>query len=222
MKSSSSIMWKAVIQLALFVPLVWWVRRHPVNRLDVQITRRLQRHVSPVSTGVSRCLSVVWAWQSMTILACTLLLALWKTRLRSEAASFAGAMLAGTAGRKLLQRLIARPRPQPWLVWVAKQKSSKSFPSGHAITAMLGGGWLLILNHHLFKNRAGRRTTQAAFIMLLMGLAGPSRVYLGEHWTTDVIGGYLFGGTGLSLSFALCYWFNISRKLPAPIIAMLS
>ena len=211
MKHSASMRGNAAVLLMLFVLLAWWVRRHPVNRLDVQLTRRLQRYVSPVSTGASQCLSVVWAWQSMTTLACTLLLVLWKTRLRSEAVSFASAMLAGTAGRKLLQRVIARSRPQPGMVWVAKQKESKSFPSGHAITAMLGGGWLLLLNHHWLKDSAGRRTAQAALLLTLMGLAGPSRVYLGEHWTTDVIGGYLYGGACLSLSFALCRWFHGCR-----------
>ena len=211
MKRSSSMVWKAVVPLVVFVLLAWWVQRHPVNRLDVSLTRRLQRVASSVPTGVSRCLSVVWAWQCMTTLACTLMLALWHTRLRGAAVCFAGSILAATLGRKLLQRLIGRPRPQPWLVHVSQQKSSKSFPSGHAATAVLGGGWLLAFNQQWLKNHAGRRRGQVALLLVLIGLAGPSRVYLGEHWTTDVIGGYLYGGACLSLSYALFHRFRCRR-----------
>ena len=42
-----------------------------------------------------------------------------------------------------------------------------------------------------------------SFIALMIALAGPSRIYLGEHWTSDVVGGYIFGGAWLSLSYSL-------------------
>ena len=47
------------------------------------------------------------------------------------------------------------------------------------------------------------RKALMSVITLMIVLGGPSRIYLGEHWTSDVVGGYLFGGAWLSLAFSL-------------------
>jgi len=49
--------------------------------------------------------------------------------------------------------------------------------------------------------------------VLCVVLVGPTRIYLGDHWTTDVLGGYLFGGTWLSLSLWLYLTLEKKRVL---------
>src|SRR5207249_1528016 len=89
------------------------------------------------------------------------------------------------------------------LVHVARPKNSESFPSGHAATALAGWGWLFALTNVLLKGKRPSKQAVLSFITLVIALAGPSRVYLGEHWTIDVTGGYLYGGAWLTLSYQL-------------------
>ncbi len=86
---------------------------------------------------------------------------------------------------------------------------SLSFPSGHAMTSAA----VYLTLGALLMRVADRRATKIycmAFAMLLAGLVGITRVYLGVHYPTDVLAGWLVG-----LSWALFCWLlerAIERK----------
>ena len=90
----------------------------------------------------------------------------------------------------LLKDVIGRARPEYFLTGSAP--SSLSFPSGHSLFAMLFGGLLIVLAEELPISTPIRRGLQTVLAMLILGV-GASRVYLGVHWPSDVVGGYLFG-----------------------------
>lgn len=72
-----------------------------------------------------------------------------------------------------------------------------SFPSGHSTTnAVLYGFLLIIVGRHL---RIGARVGVAVAGIALIGLIGFSRLYLGAHWVSDVVGGLAFGAAWLAL-----------------------
>ncbi len=106
--------------------------------------------------------------------------------------------------RTSLATAVGRPRP-PRADWLA-YASGHAFPSGHSTTsALLAIGLTAALLTH-----AQRRTTRAAAVVLpsLWALAvGVDRVYLGVHWPTDVLAGWLLaaviGGALLPLLGAL-------------------
>ena len=107
----------------------------------------------------------------------------------------AGLLVGAVALRALspvIKDLIERPRPSPELVDVANQLSTASFPSGHVLGATLLYGFLAYAAEFAIVNERVRRIVQAGCVsmMLLMGYA---RVELGEHWPTDVLGGWLIG-----------------------------
>ncbi len=94
----------------------------------------------------------------------------------------------------LLKELVGRARPDLWLT--GPEPSGLSFPSGHATFAMVFGGILIALVGEAASPAPARRAIQLGLILLILAI-GASRVYLGVHWPSDVIGGYLFGGAAL-------------------------
>ena len=128
-----------------------------------------------------------------------LLQGLWRRALFVTAASLGGWFLNGTL-KEVFQR--ARPDVVPHL----REAMSLSFPSGHAMTSAAVYLTLGALSMHI----AQRRLIKVYCItvaMLATALVGVSRVYLGVHYPTDVLGGWLLG-----LSWALLCWM-IERSL---------
>ena len=132
------------------------------------------------------------------------LLILWLVRLRVEAVFLALTLLADLLGG-VLKIVVGRNRPTPDLVHVVQQIQQPSFPSGHTLHYTVFYGFLIFVIATNFKSSWPRNVALVIFA-LLIALVGPSRVYLGEHWPTDVIGGYLIGALCLAPLIAGYLW----------------
>ncbi|WP_022911170.1 phosphatase PAP2 family protein [Aestuariimicrobium kwangyangense] len=135
--------------------------------------------VTPVVAVVALGL-MTWRWRTPTPIVLGLL---------------AGAgSLAITLGGKLS---VGRARP-PLVDAVPPYERSFSFPSGHATNAVVIGGIIA----YVLLTRASRKTTRVLIIVLAVLYAaamGFSRVYLGHHWASDVMAGWLIGSAWLAL-----------------------
>lgn len=112
-----------------------------------------------------------------------------------------GVALVGGA----VKDLVARPRPTPDLINVVAAVPETSFPSRHVLifTAALGFGLFLLYT------RAPRSLWRTAGMIgagVLIALIGVSRVYLGHHWLSDVLGGYLLGSVWLLVTIWVYRW----------------
>ncbi len=102
----------------------------------------------------------------------------------------------GTSGvsfmfKKIMQR--SRPGPDfPEIRVAVARIGGTSFPSGHVLNYIGVYGFLAYLAHTWIHPRYIRRTV-VALLGSLLALVGPSRVYLGHHWFTDVTASYLLG-----------------------------
>lgn len=123
---------------------------------------------------------------------------------RATAALVLAAILGGTLLNNLLKLIFARPRPD--LVAHSVEVVTTSFPSGHAMMSAAAYLTLGALLAQTQKSRAARIYI-LALAVLTATLIGVSRVYLGVHWPTDVIAGWLAGG-----AWALMCW-QVARTL---------
>lgn len=100
----------------------------------------------------------------------------------------------------VIKHIIERPRPTLWPQ--AEMLNSYSFPSGHALVSTVIYG---ILAFFLAERYPNRRTLIYAAFLLLIFTVGTSRIYLGVHWPSDVLGGWAIGALLLA---AMIRWYH--------------
>ena len=123
----------------------------------------------------------------------TLIAVLLAGRMRTEAAFLTlawGSALISTG----LKGLMKRPRPVAGtdLRVVAAPLGGSSFPSGHVLTYVGTYGFMAFLVYSVIRP-PHVRWPMTAGLLALVGLVGPSRIYQGHHWPTDVAASYLLG-----------------------------
>jgi undecaprenyl-diphosphatase len=101
-----------------------------------------------------------------------------------------------------LKQVVDRPRPE--YVLLGLEPESPGFPSGHSMYALIFGGLLIYLAGQVIPSLLLKRWLQYCLAALILAM-GVSRVYLGVHWPSDVIGGFLYGGLALAGLIALRY-----------------
>ena len=101
------------------------------------------------------------------------------------------ACLGGVAIYKPLKHFVLRARPDASLHLVTQ--GGYSFPSGHSVTSIVFYGLMLYLIQKHCKNEK-LKTVLSWICGILAVVIGPSRIYVGVHWPTDVLAGWCLGG----------------------------
>lgn len=116
-------------------------------------------------------------------------------------------LLAGLANR-ILKAVFNRPRPEAeHLVTV----ETLSYPSGHAMSAMAFYGFLIFL-FSFFKMKPLVKGVFIGLFVVLIAVIGISRIYLGVHYPSDVLAGYIAGLAWLALCILIFYVIDLFRK----------
>jgi undecaprenyl-diphosphatase len=165
---------------------------------DIAIARAVQRPTSGLIDAVAEAISLIGAdFPSMIVLA-SIGVGLLTVLGRRDLALFLGLAAALRAIGPVLKVLIASPRPSIETVVIVAEADGLGFPSGHALGAALLYGAIAIVAPQVIADRLIVRGIQVAAIAM-MALVALSRVRLGVHWPSDVIGGLLFGLAALCL-----------------------
>ena len=187
-----------VLSLALFAGLADELAEwQPFVSLDRHVDEELNEGATPWVTRVMEDVS----WMGGTtglLLAATAAVGVLVVRRCVRAAALVALSLAGAqALDSLLKVEFARPRPS-FAHPVVAQAHGYSFPSGHATASMALYGALAYLA--MTSARAGViRTACSVGALILVGMIGFSRVYLGEHFPSDVIAGWCVALAWLSI-----------------------
>jgi membrane-associated phospholipid phosphatase len=172
--------------------LSWIAQRTQFFPGDVSITKMLQKRQNPLVRFFMIGISEIGFPKLAVPLTFSFAAIFWALRFRLEAVFI---LLTSSSNllNTLVKRFIKRPRPTNELVAVVRIINEPSFPSGHVMhyTNLFGLlSYLLATNWHSGK----LRNTLIAICIALIICIGPSRVYLGAHWPSDVMAGYIYGG----------------------------
>jgi membrane-associated phospholipid phosphatase len=175
--------------LALLVLGAW----PPLHRLDAAVTDALHGYALDHPAWV-RAMSLwtdVFAPNPLRVGAALLVAWLLYRRAPRLALWVITTMTVGGLLGPLLKLLVGRHRPD--LLDPVARAAGYSFPSGHALNATLAAGVLLLVFLPYVRGRPGLRGALWTAAVLLAVVTGLSRIALGVHWTSDVVGGWLLG-----------------------------
>jgi undecaprenyl-diphosphatase len=110
----------------------------------------------------------------------------------------------------LIKTLVDRPRPAGG---VLVDNGGLGFPSGHVTYAVVFAGFLFCILPEVVVNKALARWLRLVVILVIAAMI-VSRLYLGEHWLSDALGGVLLGGLVLTPGVVL-YKYCKEVKCPS-------
>ena len=109
-----------------------------------------------------------------------------------------------TTLNQLLKRILQRPRPTEYRII---EETGYSFPSGHSMVSMAFYGYLIYLIYKYVKNKY-IKWSSIVLLSLLICSIGISRIFLGVHYTSDVLGGFF-----ISISYLVIYVSAVNKFL---------
>lgn len=186
----------AVVLIAVFDLLGWALGTH-TSSAENRLMRHVEEGPTAVVTTIAKALSTFGSDRVLVPIVAVVAIALALRARQSMALVVAVSALGGIALGDIVKLFVARPRPpvDHRLVTVA----SSSFPSGHATqaAAILPALALAAIAFGVPRLLAG---VVAAVGVIGIGL---SRIFLGVHYPTDVVAGWLLGGLWVLLTVAV-------------------
>ena len=173
----------------------------PLVRFDQWAADALHAYASKGSglTNSFRVVGIPGSLEALALVSVLVAVALLVHRRWSALAAWLVAVLGGEGLNLLLKDLFARPRPHFEHPFVAE--TSHSFPSGQAMESLVVYGMLAYFAVLTLRGRAKRAVAVGGAAVLVI-LIGFSRLYLGAHYPSDVVGGFVAGGAWLSAIIA--------------------
>ena len=193
---------------------------HSVNYfpVDLSIMRAVQTlNVYPIDATM-RFLTWLGYWPQAPLLSALVVLVVYFVGLRWEAVMTLASVGGGSLVVNAAKLVVNRPRPDANLVKVFAHLGDTSFPSGHVMFYVSLAGFLWFLCYTLFEH--DRRRTLALWLLgVTIVLGGLSRIYLGQHWPSDVLGAYLLGSIWLTLMISIYRWGKPRYFVTQPVAA---
>lgn len=178
-----------------FALLSWHVVTGAADAFDRELTDTLHVHIGYGLRGALTAFTRLGQGDVMAVAGLAAVIACIRRRQRLLAFMWALMMSAGFALTQLFKVLVGRERPRYADAWLT---SDYSFPSGHTSMTLVFVGFALYLFLREERSAAARRAAVVG-AALWRGLMGSSRLLLGNHHWSDVMGGYLLGTAWLAL-----------------------
>jgi undecaprenyl-diphosphatase len=207
-----------LLALLTFIVLAHFaVGANGLTDLDLQLSNELRGHASESPTAKQMFHWITTCGNTATLALLSLVVALllslqmlWRRRYQSLVAFWIIATLGVGMLNIELKNAFARPRPPG-----APPEWGWSFPSGHSMGSFVVYGMLAYLIVLSVRRPLARNTAVAGLALLILAI-GFSRVYLGAHFPSDVVGGFLAGTVWLTLCVGAS---EFTRRRPERMLA---
>ncbi|MNB87211.1 putative undecaprenyl-diphosphatase YbjG [compost metagenome] len=193
----------------MFIVIALLVAMNKTAYFDNSIIHAVQSAESPGLTSLAKSLSLVGSSKLAVIISLvTIALLFFLLKHRMELVLFLWVGIGSQLINILLKQWFHRERPD---IHRLIEQAGYSFPSGHSMAAFsLYGAVAYLLWRHMRKKR--ERLILILFTVFMTIGIGWSRIYLGVHYPSDVIGGYAASGAWLMLSIACFEAYRNSRR----------
>jgi undecaprenyl-diphosphatase len=185
-----------------------------VFKFDLQIAAMLRDLEAPVFEAVMAAVSLLGdGWIPVIIVLAVA--AFWAYRKGWLEAAFVIATLSAGVLAGVLKVLVGRPRPPGFTLTprdLFESFNQYAYPSGHVLLFVVFYGFVAYLAWKYLEGRARWMVTGVCATLIV--LIGPSRIVLGEHWASDVIGSYIIGSFWLII-LVLLYLMVVFRRREA-------
>jgi len=183
------------------------VAHDELARVDPRFESFVVAHRVAWATGLMK--SVTWLGSTVVLIPVVLIVGGYFVLRRRDwkpLGKLGAALLGAVLLYDIVKPLVGRARP-PARFDLGYTFSGYAFPSGHATESLAVWGMLALLTAGMMR---GHRYVPFVVATLVVALVGASRIYLGAHWLSDVLGGFALGGLWLALLVAVM----LSRAKP--------
>lgn len=167
-------------------------------RWDVATDAWIHAHATPLGARIFDGITQFGSPVAMTLLALAGAVLLWRQNRRTVFIGWLAAFVGGTLIDQALKVAVHRSRPIYGAAYL--HGHSYSFPSGHAMGSIIGYGMLVYIARLYLHPKSPWRTLSWIGAGAMVLIIGVSRVYLGVHYPSDVLGGYAAGSAWMAVS----------------------
>lgn len=175
-----------------FIALSVLVAIYPSIPVDVKISREIQEHQNPFFDKLMYLISTPGYMPESFIIVPVTSLVFFLFKYKKAALFVLFTSVSGLIST-IVKALVNRPRPSADLVRILHETAQQSFPSGHMLFYVVFFGFLLVLMYQLEHLSNIIRYLVGGISIFFIFAIPFSRIYLGAHWFTDVLGGFLLG-----------------------------
>lgn len=198
-----------VASLNIFVELTDELSGKDLVQFDNQITDYIGSYRNPDYHGIVEFITDMGDLNGYLIVTTIVTLFLfWKLKSWKFILQLVGVIILASLSNIGLKRAIDRARPDAEHLVVVE---SLSYPSGHAMSAMAFYGFIIYLLFHIKMSRVLRTLLVVFFSLIILGI-GLSRIYLGVHYPSDVIAGFLGGLIWVAFCIVLFNLIDLLRR----------
>ncbi|MGB4775516.1 MAG: phosphatase PAP2 family protein [Daejeonella sp.] len=190
-----------------FIVLTILVCLFPASFIDREFSEEVQEYQHPVLDALMKVVSSFGYMPYSLIMVILTAVIFYLFKYKKESLYVLLTLISGLVSW-LTKLAVNRPRPSESVVRIIEKTKYQSFPSGHVLFYVIFFGFLVILMYQLKSIPKWLRLSVATSCLFLIFTIPISRVYMGAHWFTDVLGGFLLG--------IICLYINSFLYLRKP------